>query len=123
MRTGNENLGFSGTDLSTNQTSYDLFLSNIFNYSIQLVFTGSPVGTFKLQCSNDQGNPVTPTQTEQNSGVVHWTDVASSSTSVSGAGNILFDVQNTGYRWVRVVYTASSGSGTLTVARFNLKGI
>lgn len=124
MRIGNDNLQIDGVDMSVEITSEPLWLGHIVNYSLQFVFTGSPSGNFKLQCSNDAGNPnagkeVPPADYE----VVNYTDVADSAVTVSGAGNVTYDVQNAGYRWVRFVWTPTSGSGTLTSARFNIKGV
>lgn len=68
--------------------------------SIQAVFTGSPVGTLKLQISNDNSN---------------WTDYTNSSVSVTTSGNFLWNLVSVGFQYVRVVYTKSSGTGSLTV--------
>ncbi len=93
-------------------------------YAIQLVATGSPVGTFKLQASSDQGGPTN----SQNSivfsdQVVNWTDIADSSQAIAAAGNLMWTVQNPGYQWVKVVYTRTSGTGSLTSARVTTKGV
>lgn len=97
------------------------WLGHICNYSIQLVFTGSPVGTFKLQGSDDPGSPNAGEGAQAN-GVTNWTDIAASSQAIAAAGNILWDVANCGYNFVRVAYTATSGTGTVTSARINVKG-
>lgn len=86
-------------------------LEHISNYSIQIVFTGTPSGTFKLQCSNDELSPS------------NWTDVGSSDQAVTTAGDLVWNVENAGYKWVRVVYTRSSSTGSLTVGRCNIKGV
>jgi hypothetical protein len=125
MRVNNENLlDDSGPlDLSTNQTLNPIWLGHIVNYSIQLVFTGTPGGNFKLQASNDRGDINAPTQSAQDAGLMNWTDIADSAFTVSAAGNVMWDVQNAGHNWVRVVWTQTSGSGTLTVARSYVKGV
>jgi hypothetical protein len=122
MRIGNDSLNI-GTNLAVNQTSDPVYLGHIANYSIQLVFTGTPGGNFKLQCSNDMGNPSASKESDRDFQIENWTDVADSAQTISAAGNHTWDVQNAGYRWVRVVWTQTSGSGTLTSARFNVKGI
>jgi hypothetical protein len=122
MRIGNDSLNI-GTNLAVNQTSDPIYLGHIANYSIQLVFTGTPGGNFKLQCSNDMGNPSASKESDRDFQIENWTDVADSAQTISAAGNHTWDVQNAGYRWVRVVWTQTSGSGTLTSARFNVKGI
>lgn len=124
MRIANENLlqASGPLDLSISEVTRPLWLGHICNYAIQLVFTGSPVGTFNLQCSNDPGLPdggLTP----QASGVTNWTDITGSSQGISAAGNIVWNVENAGYTWVRVNYVATSGTGSLSSARANVKGV
>lgn len=70
-------------------------------YCIQAVWTGtaSPVGTFTIQGSNDN---------------VNWTTISNSSVAVNGAGNVMWR-DNADYKFVRVVYTATSGGSTDTV--------
>lgn len=123
MRIANEDL-LNGVlpDLVGSFNLRPVWLGHICNYSLQLVFTGSPVGTFKLQASNDHGMP-DGGQTPQALNVSNWTDVTGSSQAVSAAGNIMWNVENAGYTFVRVVYTVTSGTGTLTSARANVKGV
>ncbi len=66
--------------------------------SVQAVFTGAPVGTLKLQVSN---NGVT------------WTDLTGSSTAISAAGNLVYDLWAPSYPMIRLVYTKTSGTGAL----------
>jgi hypothetical protein len=99
-----------------------IWLGHICNFSIQLVFTGAPVGTFKLQCSNDPGTAQGP-GIPQATGVVNWTDIADSGAPITAAGDLVYQYENAGFPWVRVVYTATSGSGSLTSARANVKGV
>lgn len=109
--------------LGGNWTSGAIWLGHIANYAIQLTFTGTPTGTFKLQASCDPGLNVNPTQVVQQSELTHWTDIADSSQAVSAAGNHMWTVQNAGYNWVRIVYTRDSSTGTLTDARVYVKGV
>jgi len=123
MRIGNDDFIAAGTssNMGASFNSTPVWLGHIVNYSIQLVFSNSPVGTLKLQVSNDEGNP-SLAPTEQSEGVTNWTDVTGSSQAISASGDHTWDVANTGSRWCRFVWTRSSGSGTLTSARFNIKG-
>ena len=125
-----QNIIPASTVMNANINSQALQLENMFGYSIQIVFTGTPTGTFKLQASAD---PVTrANQTFGANGVVtyaptNWTDIANSSQAVSAAGNIMWNYnQLAGYNYVRVVYTDGSSGGStaiITVAEFNGKGI
>jgi hypothetical protein len=126
MRVKNEDLLDGGTQaLAASVNLAPVWLGHICNYSIQLVYTGTPAGSFKLQASNDVGNIDSASQAVQFSGLTNWTDIASTdSGAISAAGNYLWNIQNAGYAWVRVVWTAS-GAGTtpvLTSARAYVKG-
>jgi len=125
MKIGNDNITFSSNDLSASRTSQAIGIQHVVNYAVQLVFTGTPAGNFKLQGSCDEGNPTANTEATRSVDIVNWTDVADTTLTVSAAGNIMYDVTNAGYNWFRVVYTAT-GAGTtpvLTSARFNTKGV
>lgn len=123
MRIFNDQVIFDNNDLSASRQSEPIYLGHIVNFSVQVVFSGTPNGTFKLQVSNDMGEIDAQTRLVQGRGVQHWTDVADSSFSVTTAGDVFWTVQNIGYRWARVVYTAASGSGTIESARANGKGV
>lgn len=125
MRISNEDLLLDSGALAmaTSFNSRPIWLGHICNYSIQLVFTGSPVGTFKLQLSNDAGHPNAQAKAEQSADVTHWTDITDSAQSISAAGDHSYQVANAGYTWVRVSWVAISGSGSLTSARCMVKGV
>ncbi len=122
MRIQNEALTLSGTDMRDDITSNPIWLGHIAYYSIQLVFTGTPNGSFKLQASNDIGSNE---MNLANASITNWTDISGSATTVSAAGDLMFNAENAGYRWVRVVWTDSTSGNpsTLTSARFNVKGV
>lgn len=109
----------SGTVMNTTIYGLPCSLQTLYNFSLQIVFTGTPTGSFKLQMSDDPypNNAVTNPPT-------NWTDIANSSQSVTEAGNVGWDYSLAGFNWVRVVYTDdSSGSSTATItsAMFNGK--
>lgn len=129
MRQGNttsltsSGVALAGGSMSVSFNSDPVSLISVYAYSIQLTWASgsTPVGTFKLQGSLDSGDNglgqgyVAPT---------HWTDITSSSQSISGTpGSIIYDVTECSYRWVRLVYTSTSGSATIGVANINVKGI
>jgi hypothetical protein len=119
----NETLLDSGAvTLNTDWESRPIYLGHIAQYAIQIVFTGTPEGIFKLQCSNDSVT-AGATLSSQASNVVNWTDITGSESMVSEDGNITWNAENVGYAWVRVVYSFDTSTGTLTSAVANLKGI
>lgn len=122
MRIVNDSLIDSSANLGQSWTSPAINLSHIINYSIQLSWTGSPVGVLKLQCSNDKPAGL-DTVTSGAVNVSTWTDIADSDQIVNAAGNHTWQAPSVGYMWVRVVWTPTSGTGTLVTARFTAKGV
>ncbi len=124
-----QNIIPAGTVMNATINSAAMQLENMYGYAIQIVFTGTPTGSFKLQSSCD---PVTQaSQVFGANGAVtwtptNWTDITNSTFTVSAAGNLEWNYsQLAGYNYVRVVYTdTSSGNSTavITVAQFNGKG-
>jgi len=121
MRIYNDSLITGTQTLNTNWTSAPQYLGHIANFSIQGFWSGAIAGSFSLQASSDIGQPSNAVNNALN--VTNWTDVSNSSVTVSGAGDILYDVDNTGYTWVRLKWTYTSGSGQLDSARMNGKGV
>lgn len=124
MRIGNNDLIESGTltDMATSITSTPTYLGHTCNFAIQLEFTGSPNGVLKMQVSSDEGDPSFK-QPNNYANVTHWSDIAGSSQTITEAGTHMWEVANAGTCWVRFVYTRSSGTGTLTSAICNVKGV
>ena len=123
MRIANQSLQTTATSLGASADLPAIWLGHICNLSVQLVWTGSPVGSFKLQASNDAGSPNAGNDPLLAQNVTNWTDIDGSAVSVSVAGNIMWNYQNCGYNFIRVVWTRTSGTGSLTVARINTKGV
>lgn len=93
--------------------------------AIQASWSGTPVGSLKLQISNDIV-PVDPSDTnlvgtDPAGLVVNWSDYTGSTVAVSGPGNFTWNLVYVGYRWIRLVYTSSSSVGTIN-ATFSGKG-
>ena len=116
----------NGSVMNTTLYSAPLQVANAVFYDIQVVFTGTPTGTFKLQCSNDPAPPQSFNNTVTNVRPVNWTDISTSPQTVSSAGSGNWNVYNIGYNWVRLVYTDASGgtsTAVLTSAVSNVKGV
>lgn len=104
------NSGISG-DMSSTITSLPTVLDETCTYNVHATFTGTPVGSIKLQGSN-------------NPNLLGWIDITgpgvTTVVAVSAAGNYMVNVEFAGYSQVQLVYTATSGSGTL-YAQINAK--
>ena len=74
---------------------------------IQLQWTGSPVGSLAIQLSADYAQDAQGNVT--NSG--NWTTMQSISTT--GGSPVYVDITETSSPFIRVVYTKTSGTGTL----------
>jgi hypothetical protein len=93
------------------------------NITIQAVWSGAPVGDFKVQISNDIVEENTLRGADPASNVINWSDYTGSIQAAGGSsGNWMWLDKNIGYHWIRLVYTRTSGTGTLT-ATFNGKGV
>lgn len=130
MRIGQDTLALQGAEISKTAvdmgTAFELdpiWLGHAAHFSIQLEFTGTPSGTWKLQGSADKG---TSTRGEGfydlNNTLQTWTDLDCSEQAIAEAGDHMWTGTNIGYRWVRVVWTPTGGSGSLTKAQFSTKG-
>lgn len=103
-----------------NVTGSAIDVGQIYQASFQVV-TGdvTAAGTVKIQMSNDAppaGNqaPFAPT---------NWTDVSSASISVaSGVAANPIEIANMKYRWIRAVYTRTSGGSTTITVQMNAQG-
>jgi hypothetical protein len=98
-----------------------IWLGHVLHYSIQAVYTGTPNGSFKLQASNDKG---ANTNDLENVSITNWTDISGSTINVSASGDLMYSLENIGYRWVRLVWTDTSSAdpSTITVSQINTKG-
>lgn len=117
----NDLLIINAAVMNANLASTPVPLLDIYGFAIQAVYTGTPTGTLKLQCSCDpfKNNGITPPAP------TNWTDVTDSSTSISSAGSYVWNVTGAFYNFVRVVYTdGSSGSSTAVLTiRMVVKGM
>lgn len=111
MRIKNQALTLDGTDMQSNIVSDAVWLGHIAFYAVQVVFTGTPNGEFKLQASLDESDPNNPTSTA----VTNWTDITGSEESVTASGDLIWNVENSGYTFVRLVWTDTSSADPSTI--------
>ncbi len=117
MRAYNEVLLAAG-NAAGNLTTAPLQLEYAFGYAMQFIFTGTPSGTIQLQVSCDA--PINANFSTATYVPTDWVNFGSPITVTSGANQVVNSV-NAYYPYVRAVYTATSGTGTLTVTG-NVKG-
>jgi hypothetical protein len=83
-------------------------VTRVDRFTIQARWSGTPNGAIKVQVSNDDGT-----------GTLNWTDLPSSSVSITGAaGSTLYSVNNVAFVWVRLSYTNTSSTGTLNARMY-----
>lgn len=108
----------NGNSMAANITSAPTVLQSISQVCYSLSWTGtSPVGTVSVQASNDYS--LDPNGQVNNAGTwntmtLQYNGSAVTTIPVSGnSGNGLIDITDTAAYAVRLVYTASSGTGSL----------
>lgn len=102
------NGAMTGTSVITSKAVEIINLDNVF---LQLDFTGTPSGSFDVQVSSDHLE-------DQEGNVLvagHWVSLALSPTPIAAgaADDIGIDMNQLGASYLRVVYTNTSGTGTL----------
>ena len=89
-------------------------LEDVAGYSLS--WTGAPVGTFSFQCSADY-TPNAPFPSDYSASAGTWTNITLNNT-IAAAGtpdNAYVDLQLVSAPWIRVVYTPTDGTGTLSI--------
>lgn len=101
-------------------TSAALFVGASRALLLSILAIGTAVGTVKLQACNDASNTTSGPE-RPSSALANWYDLTFTG-AVSGDTLVNFSDPDCTYRWVRVVYTRTSGTSTFTV-RAQQKGI
>lgn len=93
----------NATSLATTFTSSSQDVVSCRRLCFQISWTGSsPVGSLKVQGSND--------------GITFADDPEVSPVSISGAsGSALIKIDNVSYNFAQLVYTSTSGTGTIDI--------
>lgn len=110
----------NGNSLAGNITSQPTIVQSMYAMSFGLVWTGtSPVGAVSVEGSNDfQLNAAGGVETAGNwtTLVLNYNGAAVSSVPITGnSGHGLIDIVSTGIYAVRLVYTRTSGTGSMIV--------
>jgi hypothetical protein len=120
MRILNDSAMSDGAMASTNTIYSDwIWIGHAAGIAIQAVWTGTPNGAIKLQCSLD---PKTLTPGDSFPTLTNAEDITDSSYTLTGsAGSYTWNVDAAFFPWIRAVYTNTSSTGTLNI-RYNTKG-
>jgi hypothetical protein len=109
MKFTNEKI-VSSQAMNVNFASIPILLDQLYGANLQAVYTGSPNGFFKLQASNDD--------VPLSNSVSNWTDIVGSTQLISTSGSIMWNLNGAFYRWIRIVWTVTSGNGSCDVTIF-----
>lgn len=114
MAEQNQNLENFITGASLNANYVSPAFRGILGQTIQAIWTGSPVGTFTLEWSNKFDTPTLDAD---------FTNYTNMDQPAGGSANNFGWIECVGlYRWIRLKYTYTSGSGSLNV-RLNLRDV
>lgn len=100
-------LAMSVVTINVSAQSTAIDAAYLLSASVQAVVTGTVAGTLKFQFSNDQGpsgGSFAPT---------NWSDIPSATVSITNGGTYAIAKTDLCYRWIRLAYVTTSGTGTL----------
>ncbi len=111
MRTTSVQSWVNAANIAVSVNSNAFQLLNVYGFAMVAVITGAPVGVLKLQGSCDApqdilGIGVAPS---------NWADIPNTTQNITVATSVLYNLDAQYYNWVRLVYTATSGSGAISV--------
>lgn len=109
------NVLLNGDMSQASLTSAITAIQLVDNIAYQMVWTGAPVGTFAFQVSQDYEPGKGPNSEPANPG--NWITLPVTPAIIaSGSPDIAFvDLNQMGASYCRVVYTKTSGTGTLNI--------
>lgn len=110
MRRDNQ-IFVNNQNMSASFNSSAVALENYTFCAIQGIWTGTPQGNLKIQATVDPVGTPSPT----------WDDIDDTSVDITTAGSRTWNLTSAAYEQVRLVFTKTGGSGSITV-RALLKG-
>lgn len=114
--------GVKSGDLSASFNSDPIPLEQYTYYSLSFTVSAATglTGSWKLQYTNDHG--FDPGAGGKNvTGLSNWIDVANSTEAITSNGTTAANYAGAGYFWLRVVWTATGGTGA-ALMQVTLKG-
>jgi hypothetical protein len=89
---------------ASDRTSGDLDLGDFIGFSMTVLISGSDiVGSLKLQASNDGTT---------------YVDISGSTQAITASADHIYSISDAQYRYVRCVWTATSGTGNITITGY-----
>ena len=113
----------ASTNLNTDRYSMIMPVTRAFMGDIHLHWVAGPVGVMKLQVSNDEGalDDEGIARINSNNIVTNWIE-QTSGTIGSTDSSVRFALSDIGYRWVRIFWDSTSGTGNISSFRASFKG-
>ena len=99
--------------LSADRVTTGIDISCVKGFALFAKWGAGAVGTISLQGSLD---PVSSPAS-----VTNWSDIPGSTVAISGASSTLWNVADAHYIWVRIKFTYTSGSATVSESYMNQK--
>lgn len=99
--------------LGANLTSRAINTQFLNEAYLQLVFTGTPTGTFVVETSGDYVPDDEFRTSPPNAGTWDALDLGTTLSATGAPGSISVDITLSAVPWLRVRYTSTSGTGTL----------
>lgn len=105
----------SAVSLATSVTSSPTNIEGVDNVGYQINFTGTPTGTFTVEVSADYQPGTSPHEEPINAGNWIALPISPAVTASGAAGSAYIDLNQLSAPWIRIVYTRTSGTGSLDV--------
>ena len=119
----NPSTGVAAANLNADRYSEIIPLERAFVGDISMLFAAGPVGNMIFQVSNDFGAPYDEGVGRVNSNNIITNWVAHTTTAV-GSTETFYRIALTdiGYKWGRLFWDSTSGTGAISSCRANIKG-